>query len=180
MKFYDELYSLAEGNFGLFTFAEAKKLGVHIRELDRWVKSGRLDKVARGVYRISKFPPSNLDPYAEAVETVGPDAYLYGESVIGMLHIVPTNPTWTYVASPKRVRRNTGEYLKVVRGAPGYKFTNYDGVRSQYLVDAIRACRGSIRPDRRIRAVMEGERQGYIAKAEAAKLIKEIEHGAAT
>ena len=58
MKFYDELYSLAEGNFGLFTFAEAKKLGVHIRELDRWVKSGRLDKVARGVYRMSKFPPT--------------------------------------------------------------------------------------------------------------------------
>ena len=180
MKNFDELYSVAEGNFGLVTYAEARSHGVHIRELDRWVKSGRLEKVARGVYRIAQFPSGELDSYAAAVETIGPDAYLYGESVIGMLHLVPTNPTWTYVASPKRVRRTVSEHLKIIRGESGYCFTNYDGIRSQHLADAIRVSRGFIRPDRRIRAAREGERQGYLTKSEAAKLIREIKHDAAS
>lgn len=180
MKAFDEIFAIAEGNFGLVTYAEAKSCGVAIRELDRWVKSGRLEKVARGVYRVAKFPVSEYDSFAAATETIGSDAYLYGESVIAMLRLVPTNPTWIYVASPKRVRRTVSEALKIVRGEYGYAFTNYEGVRSQHLADAIRASRGNVRPDRRIRATQEGLRQGYLTKSEAAKLIKEIKHDAAS
>ena len=180
MKAFDEIFAIAEGNFGLVTYSEAKGCGVAIRELNRWVKSGRLEKVSRGVYRVAKFPASEYDSFAAATESIGPDAYLYGESVIGMLRLVPTNPTWVYVASPKRVRRTVGESLKIVRGEAGYAYTNYEGVRSQHLADAIRASRGTIRPDRRIRAAQEGERQGYLTKAEASKLIKEIKHDAAS
>lgn len=179
MKNFDELYDYAEGNFGLITYAQAKMLGISIRELDRWVKNGRLERPARGLYRVYRFPVSALDPFVIATETVGPKAYLYGESVLGMLDLVPTNPTWIYVASPGRIRRRLGEGLRLVKGEEGYVPTNYNGVRAQCLADAIQACRATVRPDRRIRAAEEGLRQGYLLKAECRELIREIKREAA-
>ena len=180
MKSWGTLYSMAEGNFGLVTYAEAKRIGVGIREIDRWIDAGRLERVARGVYRVSSIAPSGLDVFAVAVETIGPEAYLYGESVIAMLHLAPTNPTWLYVASPKRIRKAVSANLKVVRGDVGYEFANYDGIRSQRLEDAIRACRGYMRPDRRIAAVREGVLQGYLTQSLGNKLIREIRYDSAS
>jgi len=178
MKSFDELFDLAEGNFGLITYAQAKELGISIRELDRWVKGGRLERPARGLYRVCRFAVSELDPYAIATETVGPRAYLYGESVLGMLDLVPTNPTWIYVASPGRIRRRLGEGIRLVKGEEGYVATNYNGVRAQRLADAIRSSRATVRPDRRIRAAEEGLRQGYLLKSECRELIKEVKREA--
>ena len=175
---YEELYDIAEGNFGLVTYAQAKAIGISIRELDRWVKCGRLEKPTRGVYRVARFPSSEKDPYAVATEAIGLEAYLYGESVLQLLNLVPTNPTWMYVASPKRVRKRHGESLVVLRGATDCKPVNYDGIRCQPLKDAIRSCRATVRPDRRIRAVQEGLRQGYLGKRDSQELIREIKNEA--
>ena len=176
MESYEELYDLAEGNFGLITYTQARAIGISIRELDRWVKCGRLEKPTRGVYRVSRFPSSEKDPYAVATEAIGPEAYLYGESVLQLLNLVPTNPTWMYVASPKRVRKRHGESLVVLRGASDCKPINYDGIRCQPLKDAIRSCRATVRPDRRIRAAQEGLRQGYLMKRDSQELIREIKN----
>ena len=180
MKNFDTLYDVAEGNFGLISFAQAKALGISIRELARWVKSGRLEKSSRGLYRISRFPASECDPYAIAVESVGSDAYLQGESVLALLHLAPTNPTWIYVASPRRVRRKVGHGIMIVQGAPEYAFTNYMGVRSQRLGDAILACGATVGEERRIRAIDEGYRQGYLGRDERSAIMKEVKHGHAS
>ena len=180
MKHFDEFYNLAEGNFGLVTYAQAKSAGVMIPELQRWLKKGWIERPARGVYRVSRFPASECDPYAIAVEAVGGDAYLYGESVLALLRLVPTNPTWIYVASPRRVRRKVGDGIVIVRGASGAKAANYLGVRSQPLADALVACGTTVRGDRRLRAAEEGLRQGYLGKEDFARIAKEIAHGQAS
>ena len=179
VKNFEELYDLAEGNFGLVTYAQAKAMGISIRELGRWVEKGWLEKSARGVYRVARFPASERDPYAVATEMIGPDAYLFGESVIQLLNLVPTNPTWIYVASPKRVRKEHGKSLVVLKGKVDYRPVNYEGIRCQQLSDAIRSCRATVRPDRRIRAVEEGLRQGYLMKQESRDLVREIKREAA-
>lgn len=174
MKEIDELYGIAEGNFGLVTYSQAKKVSVGISELDRWVKIGKLEKVARGVYRFSQFPAGEKDSYAIALESVAKDAYLYGESVLDILNLVPTNPGKIYVATPRRVRKRLGSSLELVKGDNGYSFTYYEGLRSQYLKDAIRSCRGHVRKDRRLMAIDEGLKQGYITRSESKELHKEI------
>ena len=179
MKHFDEFYNLAEGNFGLVTYAQAKSAGIVIQELNRWLTKGWIERPARGVYRVSRFPSSECDPYAIAVESVGRDAYLHGESVLALLHLVPTNPTWIYVATPRRVRRKVGDGIVVVKGGTGEKTTNYLGVRSQFLADALVACGATVRGDRRIRAAEEGLRQGYLDKGEFARVTKEVEHAQA-
>ncbi len=180
MKHFDEFYNLAEGNFGLVTYAQAKSAGVVIPELQRWLKKGWIERPARGVYRLSRFPSSECDPYAIAVESVGGDAYLYGESVLALLRLAPTNPTWIYVATPRRVRRKVGEGIVIVRGEPGTHATNYLGVRSQFLADALVACSATVRRDRRLRAAEEGLRQGYLGKEDFIRVAKEIEHAQAS
>lgn len=96
------------------------------------------------------------------------------------LHLAPTNPTWIYVASPRRVRRKVGEGIIVVQGVPAGKCTNYLGVRSQSLADALLACGSTVRADRRLRAAEEGLRQGYLDNEEFARVNKEIRHGQAS
>lgn len=174
MKAYDRFYELASGNFGLATASEAKELGISVRELRRWVESGRLESPARGVYRISNFPASQFDDFATAVESVGRDAYLYGESVLAMLNLTPTNPTWIYVSTPRRVRKHLPSNIVLCQDSDASNPEYYEGVRSQKVAKAIEAAQATVRPDRLLSAIDKGRRIGYVNDAEAKKLRKAL------
>ena len=64
----------------------------------------------RGVPLARASEPS--DTYAWAVMSVGPDAPLYGESVIAMLGLALINPTRMFVATPRRTRRKLPDNVK--------------------------------------------------------------------
>lgn len=173
MTHYDEVQILASDCHGYFTSAMARNAGVKSYELDRWMKIGRLERPVRGVYRIANYPPSTIEPYALAVLAVGEKAAIYGESVLGMLNLIPTNPAWIYVASPVRVRRKVGGGIRIVKARINAVEHN-DGVPMQSVADAIRATRGAVRRDRRIRAADEGLRRGYVSESEYRKLMEEL------
>lgn len=174
MTHFGEIELLASDNRGYFTAAAARAEGVVSCELDRWVKMGRLENPARGVYRLANYPPSDLEPYVLSALSVGEKAYIYGESVLAMLNLVPTDPSRIFVASPVRVRRKTNATLRVVAGRPDARIEHYEGIPAQNLADAIRSSRGYVRHDRRVRAAAEGLRQGYLLKEEWAVLNKEL------
>lgn len=104
MSKYEDIYEAAADNYGLVTRDEAIAIGVSDKELSRLTSDGKLTRIGHGVYRVKHHVPSPFDPYAESVAAVGPDAYLYGESVLAMFSLCPTNPTKMFVATPKRVR----------------------------------------------------------------------------
>lgn len=166
MNSYDRIYELAAGNFGIVTAAQAKELGISTREMSRWVKMGRLEKPCRGIFRVSLFPASPFDVFAIAVESVGAEAYLYGESVLAILNLVPTNPTRINVATSLRKRRSLMEGVRVFSIKENYSPVSYEGVRSQRVADAIVDCRNAIRMDRLERALKTAVKQGYIKKDE--------------
>lgn len=174
MKSFDVIYEVASGNFGLVTARQSREMGVSSRELSRWVKSGRLERAGRGVYRVSNFPASQFDAFASAIESVGEDAYLYGESVIGMLGLTATNPTWIHVATARRVRRRLSDGVKVHKGEADFKPIYYEGVRSQSVADAILSCRGSVMDDRLREALANGIAQGYVGKVDARRIRREL------
>ncbi len=102
------------------------------------VRGGRL----RG--RACASEPS--DTYAWAVMSVGPGALLYGESVISMLGLAPTNPTRMFVATPRRTRRKLPDSIKV-EWLRGIKPTaTYNGIPCQSAQDAILSCKGKCCP----------------------------------
>ena len=160
MSKYEEIYEAAADNYGLVTRDEAAAMGVSDKELSRLTSDGK---------------PSPFDPYAESVAAVGPDAYLYGESVLAMFSLCPTNPTKMFVATPKRVRRKLPEGMKVVQRKGASDVTCYEGIPSQEVGAAIRSCVGKLMPERLHAAVEEALRQGLLKKEEADRVDSEVE-----
>ena len=175
MSHFDEIQLLGSDCHGYFTSAAARRAGVKSCELDRWTKNGRIENPARGVYRIANYPPSVIEPYVLAVLAAGRDAALYGESVLGVLNLVPTNPSWIYVVTPHRIRRKLGEGVKVVRECLG-EIDIRDGLPMQKVADAIRSAKGDVLKERRLLAAKEGLRQGYMDATEYSKLLKELKN----
>lgn len=174
MKSFDAIYEAASGNFGLVTARQSREMGVSSRELSRWVLSGRLERAGRGVYRVSNFPASQYDAFATAVESVGEDAYLCGESVIGMLGLAATNPTWIHVATARRVRKRLSDGIMIHKGQQGYKPSYYEGVRSQSVADAILSCRNTMRSERLREALSNGVAYGYVDNESARRVRREL------
>lgn len=114
------------------------------------------------------------DTYAWAVMSVGPGALLYGESVISMLGLAPTNPTRMFVATPRRTRRKLPDSIKVewVRGIR--PTATYNGIPCQSAQDAILSCKGKMLPDRLEAAAQAAREQGLINKQQYHTLKKEL------
>ena len=72
MKHFDSIYEICADNYGIVTTGEALEVGVLKPELARYVKDGRLTRLGHGVYRLTRYIPTPLDTYAEAVALVGP------------------------------------------------------------------------------------------------------------
>ncbi|MGI6033121.1 MAG: type IV toxin-antitoxin system AbiEi family antitoxin domain-containing protein [Coriobacteriales bacterium] len=173
MKHFDDIYEIAADNYGLVTYAEAKKAGITGGELNRWVSQGRLERRGHGVYRLTRRTPEPYDRYAEAVCLVGQDAVVWGDSVLAMLGLAYENPPVVYVAPARRVRRKLPSWVKVVK-EPVKKRSAYEGVPCQVLPEAILACKGHVLPERLLAAVRDAVARGFITKSEAAELEKGI------
>lgn len=175
MTKFEDIFDIAADNHGLITSAQARVVGVTNNELVQYARRGRVAKVGHGLYQLTRWVPEQNDAYAWAVMMVGPGAVLYGESVIAMLGLAPTNPTRTFVASPRRIRRKLPENLKVrwVEGIePG---AIYDGIPCQNVHDAILTCKGKVLPDRLLAAAEAARAQGFVNKREYHSIKEKLE-----
>lgn len=172
MSLYDDIYEVAADNYGLTTSAEVVELGGKTRDVDRFVRDGRLSKVGCDVHRIAHHVPTRFDAYAESVALVGAGAYLYGESALALCELVPTNPYRIFVATPRRVCRSLPDGIVVVQ-RPGQGDAGYiEGIPSQAVAAAIRSCRGSVMEDRLADAARRAGELGYIRASEEAELLE--------
>ena len=126
----------------------------------------------RGVPLARASEPS--DTYAWVIMSVGPDALLYGESVIAMLGLALINPTRMFVATPRRTRRKLPDSIKVEWVRSIRPTATYNGIPCQSEHDAILACKGKIPPDRLEAAARTAHEQGLISKQQYHALRKEL------
>lgn len=175
MTNYAKIYDDAIAHFGLVSTTRAKALGVSALQLLKLARSGRLERVGCGLYRIAAALPFEGDApaYALAVESVGPDAMLYGESVLAFLALAPVTRDRIFVATPRRLRRRIPDDVVHVRLPRPAEAAVYGGVRCQPVADAIRACRGTVMPERLRSAVSAARAQGLLLEREAARLRRE-------
>ena len=89
MTKYEDIFDIAADNHGLITSAQAREAGITNNELVQYAKRGRVTKVGHGLYQLTQWIPEQNDAYAWAVMSVGPDAVLYGESVINSPPLPP-------------------------------------------------------------------------------------------
>ena len=174
MTSYARIFEEAIENHGLVTTSMARRMGIVPRTLVDLAYRGRLTRIGQGVYQLVQYAPDGRDPYAQAVALVGDGAFLYGESVIAMLGLAPTDPDRIYVATAKRIRRNLGDGIVVRRVGPECRPVAIEGVPCQKLVDAIRCARETMPVERLRAACAEAVRTGRIGENEGRRLRNEF------
>lgn len=176
MTDYQTVYEDAIDNYGLVTTKRAKELGLAPNALALLAYRGRLERVGHGVYRLAAPVPfaGEAPAYALAVEKVGPEAVLWGESVLALLGLAPTDSARIHVGFAGRVRRRVPDGISVHPMAAGAAAAVYEGIRSQPVAEALRACRGGMMPDRLLAAAKRARERGFLTAREYEAARKEL------
>ena len=173
MTAYEQIWPVAEDHYGIITSAEAKEMGISKQRMVAMEKSGRLERIGRGVYQVKHHVPGANDVYAAAVAVAGEGAYLRSASVLFMLGLTPANPSVMYVGTPKRIRRAMpkGFRLKSTTPCEVVEYDGFEGIRYQGLVDALKtACaEGTVEADRIAAAAAKAKEKGLLSNEECAQ-----------
>ena len=179
----DKLLPLAEQHDGLVTAAEARAMGITDSVLARLTQRGKLERVARGVYRIPYFPADPLSQYREAVlwarASHGPEqVVLSHETALGVYGISDVNPARVHLTVPKhsRLRRQKPKWIVIHRGdlAPSDVTAHEDlpvttVAKSVMDVMEMTGRLGLVR-----QAITDARKEGYISAAEFQRLKRQI------
>ena len=177
MTAYQAIYEDSIDRHGLVTTARARELGLAPNTLALLAHRGRLVHVGRGVYRLAVSLPfaGEIPAYALAVEQVGANVVLWGESVLAMLGLLAaSDPSRIHVGLPGRLRRRVPEGIAVHPLPANAATTEYEGVRAQPVADALPACYGSVMPDRLLGAAKKAREQGHLTAREYAAARKTV------
>jgi len=176
---FGELLELAEQNDGLVTANEARAIGIVDSVLARLTQRGKLERVARGVYRIPYYPTDRLSQYREAVlwarASHGPENIaLSHETALAIYGISDVNPSRVHVMVPKgaRLRRKKPKWITVHRGQLlSTEVTTHEGLPvttvSKSVLDVLKE---TGRSGLARQAIKDARKEGYINAAEAKKL----------
>ena len=179
-----ELAALAEENDGLVTAEQARAAGFTDSVLARLVQRRRIERIARGVYRIPYFSPGQFSQYREAVlwakATRGPDPVaLSHETALAVYGISDANPASIHLTVPStaRLRRRIPKGILVHHGDLS---ANDIAVQEGIPVTTIERTIADLlhsggRTDLLKQAVSDARREGYITEADAARLRRRIE-----
>ena len=174
MTHWDTINEIGLDNYGIVTTDDARGICNPRIELPRWAKSGRLENIGRGVYRLRLYTPSEYDQYAEAVALVGKEAFVYGVSVLAMHNLALVNPSKVYVATGTRRRKRLPQWIELVHAPKNIRRDDFNGIRSQAVADAIRTCKDSVMHERLVSAIADAKRRGLVDYKEAQELEKEF------
>jgi predicted transcriptional regulator of viral defense system len=180
----EELLPLAEQNDGLVTASQARALGIKDSVLARLTQRGKLERVARGVYRIPYFPADRLSQYREAVlwarASHGPkQVALSHETALGVYGISDVNPSRVHLTVPKdaRLRRRKPKWIVIHRGdLPPSNVATHEGLPvttvAKSVLDVVDAT-GRLGVARQ--AIKDARKEGYISAAELNRLTRQLD-----
>ena len=174
MAHFDDIYEIAADGHGIVTASQARESGVTTGEMTRWCNDGRLIRKGHGVYKLARWVPTPYDPFAEAVAHAGDGAYRWGDAVLSMHGLALVDPAAVTVATPRRVRRRLPAWVRLTPAPKGCSPTLYEGIPSQSVADALRACNGSVMPERLLEAADEARGRGLVTEKEYRALKEEL------
>lgn len=179
----DELLTLAEQNDGLVTASQARAIGIVDSVLARLTQRGKLERVARGVYRIPYYPSDKLSQYREAVLWVrashGPEnVALSHETAWAVYGISDVNPSRVHITVPQdaRIRRRKPKWIVIHRG----KLTPTDVTAHQGLPvttvekSVLDVLHETGRSGLARQAIKDARKEGYISAASANRLTRQL------
>jgi predicted transcriptional regulator of viral defense system len=116
---HDALYHLAEQQAGYFTARQAARAGFSWERLTDYSKNGRFQRVAHGVYRLTRFPASRFEDLFVAWLKCGPKSAISHESALALFDLSDVLPGEVHVTVPRTAsRRRRGIRLHTNRLRP--------------------------------------------------------------
>ena len=100
----DRLYSLADAQLGYFSTSQAEELGVDRRYLSHHVRSGNLERVGRGVYRLLNYPSHPFEDVMATVLWIGDGAAASHDTALAIYGLADAMPAVIHITVPRRFR----------------------------------------------------------------------------
>lgn len=178
-----ELLALAEENDGLVTASQARAIGIVDSVLARMTRRGKLNRVARGVYRIPYFPSDRLSQYREAIlwarASHGPENLaLSHETALAVYGISDVNPSRVHITVPKdaRLRRRKPKWIVIHRGTLSPSdVTMHEGLPATTVAKSVLDVvdeTGRLGLARQ--AIKDARTEGYISAVEADRITRQL------
>lgn len=181
--YQQSLYEIAESQHGYVTATQARSAGIPASRLVQMVKEGSLERVSRGVYRLPRFPHTDLAQFMEAIlwpAAKGQDVWgvVSHDSALVVHELSDVNPPKVHITVPRgtRIRRAVPRYLVVHRAdvSPA-DVVVVDGIRVTSPERTVRDAAAAHMTTALIRqAIDDGRRRGRFTRIQADRLRREL------
>ena len=177
------LYELADNQIGYFTAAQARAAGLHQVQLAQLHQRGDVERVTRGVYRLTRYPISPLGQYMEAAlwpQVRRPDAHgvISHESALAIYGLSDANPAKVHVTVPIAFRIRRAVPTRLVLHYTDLTPTDVQQVDGVPVTTAARAIRDAhashLGPALIGQAIRDGRRTGHLPIDDAERLEHEL------
>src|SRR5260221_7724011 len=100
----DVLYDLAESHGGYFTTAQATDHGISRQQLYYLARSGSVERVAHGVYRLRRFPSQRFEDVIVTCLWAGDESVASHDTALAIYELTDAMPAHTHVTLPRPFR----------------------------------------------------------------------------
>lgn len=178
-EYAEVIYSIAEGQLGYFTAAQARAADLLPVRILQMVATGAIERTSRGVYRVSRFPVSRWGQYMEAalwpqVRRQGVVGVISHESALAFYGMSEVSPATVHITLPPslRIRREVPKYISIHHAdlAP-HELLRMDGIPITSPERAVRDAAAAKIGSAIVRqAIADGRRNGQLLSATADRL----------
>ena len=120
------LFELAATQGGYFTAAQAREIGYDSRTLWHHTKSGALERISRGFYRLAEFPTQSHEDVIAAWVKAGPGrAVVSHETALALYNLASIRQRNIHITVPRKYRPHKGQVnlpaVKIHTTTRGYR-----------------------------------------------------------
>lgn len=165
------LFEIAESQRGYVTSAQARSCGYSKALLSHHAKTGTLQRVRRGLYRLRQYPSSPREEVLAAWLAAGPDAVVSHESALDIFDLADVIPDAVHITVP-RARRSWRPPHGVALHTTLTPFRptetlQREGVRITSPVRTILdVSEGGTAPDQVVAAIQQAVNRGLVSRKE--------------
>jgi len=171
---FDTLVEAASDHHGYVTTLQARDLGVDPTQLRLLAGRGRLEHVARGVYRVPVLPRSEHDDLAFAVAWARGRGVISHESALLLRGLSDVNPTAVHLTAPVDNyprAQGSGPVRVHRRELPSADITMVDGLPVTTVMRTIKDCHEMGTDPAQLRlAIRQARQSGELSPASAERL----------
>jgi predicted transcriptional regulator of viral defense system len=158
------LYAIAEPQAGYFTTSQAHVVEVSDQQLHYLAKTGSLERVAHGIYRLKRFPAQPFEDVIVACLWAGDGTAASHDTALAVYGLTDAMPPTIHVTVPRPFRGRRKGVTVHVATLPDDERTTRNGVPVTSPVRTIRDIAARHGPEEAARVANEAVTQGLVTR----------------